>query len=151
MMGAVFKWLPQPQFFMKSKNFNAHQIEKYQEIILGSEIYSKAHFQPELWTIKVKTRGLFSQAVSVIFDLMVMKTWIKLLKIIAVLYNIESGQTRLTYSGNCNIKVFVQFCSLGCLPAGSSSMKQNFNWTLILLAGILLPVFQAKCLLLFPD
>ena len=44
MTGAVFKWLPQPQILMKSKNFKAHQIENYQEIILGSEIYSKAHF-----------------------------------------------------------------------------------------------------------
>ena len=44
MTGAVFKWLLQPQIFMKSKNFKAHQIENYQEIILGSEIYSKAHF-----------------------------------------------------------------------------------------------------------
>ena len=44
MTGAVFKWLPRPQILMKSKNFNAHQIENCLEIILGSEIYSKAHF-----------------------------------------------------------------------------------------------------------
>ena len=44
MTGAVFKWLPQPQILMKSKNFNAYQIENCKEIILGSEIYAKAHF-----------------------------------------------------------------------------------------------------------
>ena len=44
MTGAVFKWLPLPQILMKSKNFNAHQIKNCLEIILGSEIYSKAHF-----------------------------------------------------------------------------------------------------------
>ena len=41
---AVFKLLPWPQILMKSKNFNAYQIENCQEIILGSEIYAKAHF-----------------------------------------------------------------------------------------------------------
>ena len=60
MTGAVFKWLPQPQILMKSKNFNAHQIENCLEINLGSEINAKAHFQPELRTIKVFRRGLFS-------------------------------------------------------------------------------------------
>ena len=44
MMGAVFKWLPRPQILTKSKNFNAYQIENCLEIILGSEIYAKAHF-----------------------------------------------------------------------------------------------------------
>ena len=40
MTGAVFKLLPQPQILMKSKNFKDYQRENYQEIILGSEIYS---------------------------------------------------------------------------------------------------------------
>ena len=60
MMGAVFKWLPQPQILMKSKNFNAHQIENCLEIILSSEIYVKDHFQPELEMIKVFTQGLLT-------------------------------------------------------------------------------------------
>ena len=38
--GPVFKWLPQLQILMKSKNFKDYQRENYQEIILGSEIYS---------------------------------------------------------------------------------------------------------------
>ena len=44
MRGALFKWLPWPQILMKSKNFSAHQIENCLEIILGSEIFAKAHF-----------------------------------------------------------------------------------------------------------
>ena len=58
MRGAIFKWLPQPQILMKSKYFNAHQKENCLEIILSSEIYEKAHFQPELEMIKVFTQGL---------------------------------------------------------------------------------------------
>ena len=44
MMGAVFKWMPQPQILMKSKSFNAHQIENYLEIILDTEINANTHF-----------------------------------------------------------------------------------------------------------
>ena len=57
MTGTVFTWPPQPQILMKSKNFSSHQTENCLEIILGSEIYSKAHFYPELQMIKVQTKN----------------------------------------------------------------------------------------------
>ena len=50
---AIFKRPPRAQFLTKSKNFCAHQIENYLEIILGFEIFEKGHSQPELRTIKV--------------------------------------------------------------------------------------------------
>ena len=40
---AIFKQPPRAQFLTKSKNFCAHQIENYLEIILGFEIFEKGH------------------------------------------------------------------------------------------------------------
>ena len=48
---------------MKLIYFSSYLTENFLEIILGSEIYSKAHFLPELQRIKEKTQGLLAPPV----------------------------------------------------------------------------------------
>ena len=60
MMGTLFKQSQQSQILTKSINFSSQQIKNCLKIILGIEIYAKAHFYPKLQMIKVFRRGLFS-------------------------------------------------------------------------------------------
>ena len=48
MTDIIFKWPPPAQLLKKSKNFSAHQIGNYLEIILGTENFEKGFFEPEL-------------------------------------------------------------------------------------------------------